>query len=321
MKKNLLILSVFALVFTSGITYAQLINPGFETWTNDLAVPTAMNPNSGNATTGWIDYNFFNYSLVGSSPVSVFRCDTAHSGNYSARIETVIYTPTSYNIYKAWGIPFIGHNYLDTLGILFDGNLNETTQTYMPGIPCTQKLSSFSFYYKYAPKAGDTAECRVLLVKQRNAVGGGLVKITSATSAWTQATIPFLYVDTVQPDTLYILFSSSSLDRHPKPGSIFWIDDASVTILSSVNDIQILNEMNIFPNPTSGIFKLQLNSGQTAINNHQLSIFNMLGEKIYSSQINSDKTEIDLSKAPQGIYLVQIKTDKGVATKKLILNK
>ncbi|HEY4798189.1 MAG TPA: T9SS type A sorting domain-containing protein [Bacteroidia bacterium] len=321
MKKNLLLLSVLVALIYPATSHSQLINQGFETWTNDLAVPSAMNPNSGNATTGWIDYNFFNYSLVGSSPISVFRCDTAHSGNYSARIETVIYTPTSYNIYKAWGIPFIGHNYLDTLGILFDGNLNETTTTYKPGIPCTQKLSSFSFYYKYAPQSGDTAECRVLLVKQRNAVGGGLVKITSATSSWTQATIPFVYVDTVQPDTLYILFSSSSLDRKPKAGSIFWIDDASVTILSDVNNIQMMNEMNIYPNPTSGIFKLQMNSGQTQVADYQLSVFNMLGENIYSTKMNSDKTEIDLSKEPQGIYSVQIRTDKGLATKKIILNR
>ena len=109
----------------------QIINPGFETWSNDMLVPSAMNPNTGNNTYGWWDFNFFNSSFVGSSPISVTRCtDTVRTGSYSARIETKVYTPTSWNIYKSWGIPFIGHEYNDTLGILFNGKVNLTDQTY-----------------------------------------------------------------------------------------------------------------------------------------------------------------------------------------------
>ena len=135
MKKIILILSAFALVFTTRFAHAQLINPGFEIWSTDMLVPSAMNPNSGNNTYGWWVYNTFNYSLLGSSPISVIRCtDTVRTGNYSVRLETQVYTPTSWNIYKAWGIPFIGHEYNDTLGILFNGKVNVTTQTYVPGI-------------------------------------------------------------------------------------------------------------------------------------------------------------------------------------------
>jgi len=321
MKKHLLILTVLALIVTAFTANAQLINPGFETWTNDLAVPSAMNPNSGNATTGWIDYNFFNSALVGSSPVSVFRCDTAHGGTYSARIVTKIYTPTSYSIYQAWGIPFIGHNYLDTLGILFNGNLNESTQTYKPGIPFTQKIATLSFYYQYTPQAGDTAECRALLVHQRTGLGGGMFKTTTATgSTWHQGTISFLYVDSITtPDTLYILFSSSSLDRHPKPGSILLVDDVTVTLATGVNDIQMANDLNVYPNPTSGKFQLAVGNAQAA--KGELTIYNVMGEKNYSTTINSNRTDIDLSNQPNGIYFMQLKTEQGTATKKIVVNR
>ena len=336
-------LCAFALLFVPQKALAQLINPGFETWTPDLAVPSAMNPNSGNGVTGWDDFNFFNYAPVGGSPVSVFRCDTAHSGIYSARIETQIYTQTSWNMYKAWGIPFIGHNYSDTLGILFNGNQNETTVTYEPGIPFTQKIATFSFYYKYAPKAGDFAECRALLVKQRNSVGGGLVKMSSAASAWTLATISFLYVDTVsQPDTLYILFSASSLDATPIPGSVLWVDDVSVTLVSGINEEQVLNDVSIYPNPTSGKFALTLKttigcehcSNNSALQGGgQIEIYNVLGEKVYemdnvlgmmangnnTSTINHQPLTIDLSSHQQGIYFIRIITEQGTATKKLII--
>ena len=106
MKKNLqLFLACLILLVTQTIN-AQIINPGFETWTNDAIVPTAMNPNSGNNTSGWWDFNYFNSSFLGSSPISVTRCtDTVHSGSYSARVQTRVYTPTSWNYYNTWGIP------------------------------------------------------------------------------------------------------------------------------------------------------------------------------------------------------------------------
>ncbi len=314
MKKHLLFISAFALAFAS---QAQLINPGFETWTNDLAVPTAMNPNGGNGITGWNDYNFFNYSAVGSSPISVFRCDTAHGGSYSARIRTTIYTPTSYNIYKTWGIPFIGHNYLDTLGIIFNGNVNETTTTFKPGIPFTQNIASLSFYYQYTPQAGDTADFRALLVHQRNAVGGGKFWTTTATgSTWQQGTINFTYVSALTPDTLYILFSSSSLDRHPKPGSLLLVDDVSVVLASGVNDIQMANDITISPNPSGGSFQL---SGDK-IQMKTVDVFNIYGEKVYSSAPNSYKEKINLDQ-PSGIYFVRMQTDAGTLSRKVMIAK
>ncbi len=134
MKKLLHIFYSLIILSITSTLCAQIINPGFETWTNDAIVPTAMNPNSGNATSGWWDFNYFNSSFLGSSPVSVTRCtDTVHTGSYSARIQTKVYTPTSWNYYNAWGTPFIGHPYNDTLGILFNGNVNVTNQTYVPG--------------------------------------------------------------------------------------------------------------------------------------------------------------------------------------------
>ena len=223
MKKILLVFSALTLVFEGNLAHAQLVNPGFETWTNDYSVPSAMNPNSGNGTTGWCDYNFFNYSYVGSSPISVTRCtDTIHTGSYSARIQTKVYTPTSWGIYKNWGIPFVGHVYSDTLGILFTGNLNETSVTYKPGIPCTQKITQFSFYYQYKPNGVDTAECRIELVKSGVLVAGGIFKTSVATglSGWQQANVSMTYVSSVTPDTMWILFSASSLDKNPKPGSV-----------------------------------------------------------------------------------------------------
>jgi hypothetical protein len=322
MRKRIGILSAIAWICLANATQAQLINPGFETWTTDLAVPTAMNPNSGSGTTGWWDYNVYNYAALGSSPISVHRSDTAHAGLYSARIQTVVYTPTSWNIYKAFGVPYIGHNYSDTLGILFNGNVNETNQTYKPGIPCTQKIASFSFYYQYAPKGVDTAECRVSLVKQRALVAGGSFKTTLVTgSTWYKATINMTYIDTLTPDSLYVLFSSSSLDSKAKPGSVLWIDDASIPLLSGIVDRQIANDLVISPNPSNGVFKVHLGKDQLPLGNYQVAVFNTLGEKMASFQVNCENPLLDLSPQPPGIYFVQLSSNSKTTTLKIILSK
>lgn len=54
-----------------------------------------------------------------------------------------------------------------------------------------------------------------------------------------------------------------------------------------------------------------------------LEIINILGEKIYSSQtipiaIGTNKSEIDLSNQPQGIYFIKVISEKGTTVKKLI---
>jgi hypothetical protein len=74
--------------------------------------------------------------------------------------------------------------------------------------------------------------------------------------------------------------------------------------------------ISLFPNPTTGNFTLS-----SEIAKGEIIIYNVQGERIYFSSINSTKSEIDLSKQPNGIYFLQLKTEWGVATKKLVINK
>ncbi len=321
MKKRLLFVAI--LVFVINYTNAQLINPGFETWSNDMLVPSAMNPNTGNATYGWWDYNFFNSNLLGSSPISVTQCtDTVHGGNYSVRLETKVYTSTSWNFYKNWGYPFIGHEYNDTLGILFNGNVDVATPEYIQGIPCTDKLTQFKFYYQYNPNGNDTAECRVSLVSNGDYVAGGVFKTSVATgnSGWQQAVIDFTYINQLQPDTLYVLFSSSSLDDAPKAGSVLWIDDASIIFPNGIE--QVLEEENsitIFPNPFSDhtVIKFENTKG----NAYRLDIFDETGRQVRSiSNITGSRIILNRDKFNNnGIYFVQLRNSEGVVyTRKII---
>jgi hypothetical protein len=321
MKKLLPLFSALILVLVTYTTKAQIINPGFETWSNDAIVPTAMNPNSGNGSSGWWDFNYFNSPFLGSSPVSVTRVsDTVHSGSYAARVQTRAYTPTSWNTYSSWGNPFIGHAYNDTLGILFNGNVDVNTQKYYPGTPFTQKITQFKFYYQYKPTGNDTAECRVLLVNQRFPVAGGVFKTNVATGAsgWQQATINLTYVNTLTPDTIWVLMSSSSLDKNPKAGSILWVDDVSVTLPTSVSEMNgTENEVDIFPNPSSGIFTVR---STVSNENQHLEVYNVLGSKVYSTPATKlGNYTVDLSHYAKGVYYVKLFRGEKSTTRKIVV--
>ncbi|MBL4756001.1 MAG: T9SS type A sorting domain-containing protein [Flavobacteriales bacterium] len=52
-----------------------------------------------------------------------------------------------------------------------------------------------------------------------------------------------------------------------------------------------------------------------------LSIYNVLGEAIYSSPINSERTEIDLSARPNGVYTLHILSAQETIITKIIISK
>ena len=90
--------------------------------------------------------------------------------------------------------------------------------------------------------------------------------------------------------------------------------------LGIVTGIAENNEQNDFivsPNPTSGQF--QITSDELRITN--VEIYNVLGEKVYSLNHSFTHSLINLSAQPSGVYFLQIKTEQGNMTKKIVINK
>lgn len=73
--------------------------------------------------------------------------------------------------------------------------------------------------------------------------------------------------------------------------------------------------LNIFPNPSAGIFNLGCDACN-AENNYSLDIYNSLGQKIISESLTN---QLDLNIYPAGIYFVQLKDDKKVIDRQRII--
>lgn len=84
-----------------------------------------------------------------------------------------------------------------------------------------------------------------------------------------------------------------------------------------INDeLNIKNVVTIYPNPSNGTFQINSNGLQVS----RLEIYNLLGEKIYTSTKNAESNfTIDISNQSKGIYFVKIYEGEKSYTNKIIV--
>lgn len=94
-----------------------------------------------------------------------------------------------------------------------------------------------------------------------------------------------------------------------------------ITCLVDIEEFTDNLNVNIFPNPTTGIVNIEL--GQLDYQNVNIQVYDLLGRK-FDAQLRSTSLgqyEVNLSNRPEGMYIIRIKTGKHVINKKLLLSK
>ncbi len=89
-------------------------------------------------------------------------------------------------------------------------------------------------------------------------------------------------------------------------GVIFGLDTSGAA--TSINVLAAtFGSITIYPNPSNGVFTINIKNvvGTT------IDIYNMLGEKIYQSELNANTTQINLGNQTSGIYLCRILKQDG----------
>ena len=87
--------------------------------------------------------------------------------------------------------------------------------------------------------------------------------------------------------------------------------------LVNIGEDIFLNEISIFPNPSTGIFNIQFSS---QIDRAQIEIRDIQGRiVIHEETIQSANYQLDLSKQPKGVYFIQIRNGEAVLNEKIIV--
>jgi len=84
-------------------------------------------------------------------------------------------------------------------------------------------------------------------------------------------------------------------------------------------DVELIGEpitfLNVYPNPANDFVSIESNM---LIN--QVQIISLDGKVIYSTEYNVYATSIEISKIPQGIYILKVQTEKSIVTERLTIN-
>ena len=140
----------------------------------------------------------------------------------------------------------------------------------------------------------------------------------------------YYYIAVVMPDTCEPTIAKTQ--SGPYSQSLSNIDEClMVGIEPNLSGQELPYNVLIYPNPSKGIFTLEIYDSEIA--NYDLRIYDVLGREIIKSTLSSDrvalsndrakivnrKSKIDLSDYSEGIYLLQIITDKGIVNRKVVI--
>ena len=83
-----------------------------------------------------------------------------------------------------------------------------------------------------------------------------------------------------------------------------------------IEDCTVVSETDavntaVYPNPTYGKVRIEAESIQS------ISIFNMLGERVFEGSANGDIFDYDFSHQTAGVYFIKVETEKGIETVKV----
>jgi PKD repeat protein len=108
-------------------------------------------------------------------------------------------------------------------------------------------------------------------------------------------------------------------DKKQGEGDNVMVDNIRITNTTDLPQILFADGFGIYPNPSTGLIIMQLPSLRSTA---EVRIVSAQGQTIYRSSVSQDNTmqlQADLSSAPRGIYLVILRSDDKLITRKLIL--
>jgi hypothetical protein len=172
--------------------------------------------------------------------------------------------------------------------------------------------SPVSLGFNYQNETG-TDKLEVLLSTDGGVTFGPVLE-TYTTGSWVAKT---LNLGVVASATSVIRFKATSDFGNDDIG----IDNVTVQNCTSINENTTSQEVFIYPNPTNGTFRIEMNN----ISYHELAtkIVDIQGKEVFSSLEKNVKgtytKQLNLETIPKGMYFIILSSGSEIKTQKLII--
>lgn len=104
-----------------------------------------------------------------------------------------------------------------------------------------------------------------------------------------------------------------AIDCYAAPIKAMYGDNYYLKIYYSTDNVDevLAGEVGIYPNPTTGVFTIE------TANITNVDVYNLIGQKVMSAEMNADKANIDMTGFDTGIYMVKVTAGGVEITRKL----
>ena len=297
MKK---LFTIIALACFVQVSFGQstLPNGGFESWTQH-PVHGYWEPDGG---------FFKTLNILDTIPtppgITAYPCDTAFTGNKSARLFT---------------------RKIDLMNILIPGvigtvTINWATLGAILGTPYTWpiKAERFQGHYKAYPLNGDSTGAVILLSKwnpttmKRDTIAYNTLIFHGVVDDWTMFDVLIDYWNTsTMPDSITLLLLSSGgynatmmTASVGQVGSQALFDDVTLTNITGLEYILMPEvDVKLAPNPASSKMVVTLDK---RIKNGLFEVYNAQGKLLQTSILNGKTTTLDVSRLINGVYYYKV---------------
>lgn len=297
----------------SHTVYAVVEMTGDENSDNDESVNLIVNVQNENTTTAYIGEE--NFTLQHAIPYNFFNLHTLAQTLYPADKIGEVEESSSIT-----GIQYISHFDDDLQDVPIQIYLAETDQADLS----SDWLDPSSFTLVFDGLVDFQRGLNTLYIPFDTPYeynGGNLVVYSNKT--YSEQVLWSTFMSTYNDGAIYSREADGDaepFDAMNPPFGFMVFYSPNITLFFSSGTMSVIDgtsagSLTLYPNPVNETLNLQTNDGETILD---VQVVNTVAQVVYKKSIGSKQTELNVGHLNPGVYLVQVRTSKGIITKKFV---